>query len=64
MDAMGAWLATTLDARHAALPIPAEAAALIGLGPGLTPSGDDFIGGMLIALRMLGKHGAADAVAR
>ncbi len=34
------------------------------LGPGLTPSGDDFVGGMLIALRMLGENGAADAVAR
>ena len=64
MDAMGAWLATALDAPDAAPPIPVEAAALIGLGPGLTPSGDDFIGGMLIALRMLGKNGAADAVAR
>ena len=30
-------------------------AALIGLGPGLTPSGDDFLGGMMIALKMLGE---------
>jgi hypothetical protein len=28
---------------------------LSGLGPGLTPSGDDFLGGMMIALRYL-KH--------
>lgn len=28
--------------------------ALLGLGPGLTPSGDDFLGGMMIALRALG----------
>ena len=27
---------------------------LIGLGPGLTPSGDDFLGGVLIALHALG----------
>ncbi len=27
--------------------------ALLGLGPGLTPSGDDFLGGMLIALEIL-----------
>lgn len=27
--------------------------ALLGLGPGLTPSGDDFLGGMLIALNIL-----------
>lgn len=28
---------------------------LIGLGPGLTPSGDDFIGGMMIALHAIGE---------
>ena len=28
--------------------------SLIGLGPGLTPSGDDFIGGIMIALHSLG----------
>ncbi len=30
---------------------------LLGLGPGLTPSGDDFLGGMMIALSALGCHG-------
>ena len=29
---------------------------LIGLGPGLTPSGDDYFGGMLIALRQFGRE--------
>ena len=29
--------------------------ALIGLGPGLTPSGDDLLGGALIALHLLGR---------
>lgn len=28
---------------------------LIGLGPGLTPSGDDFVGGMMIALHATGE---------
>ena len=28
--------------------------ALIGLGPGLTPAGDDFVGGAMISLRVLG----------
>ena len=32
---------------------------LIGLGPGLTPSGDDFIGGLLIAMHAIGKPGQA-----
>jgi len=33
-----------------------EAQTLIGLGPGLTPSGDDYLGGVLIALRQLGRE--------
>jgi hypothetical protein len=32
-----------------------EAEQLIGLGPGLTPSGDDYFGGMLVALRLTGR---------
>ena len=39
-----------------------QAEALIGLGPGLTPSGDDYLGGMLVALRALGRHRRADAL--
>ena len=41
-----------------------EAEALIGLGPGLTPSGDDYLGGMLIALRLLARDGQADSLWR
>ena len=36
---------------------------LIGLGPGLTPSGDDFLGGALIGLRAFGRGAAAEALA-
>ncbi|MBI4637597.1 MAG: DUF2877 domain-containing protein [Candidatus Rokubacteria bacterium] len=44
------------DARAAA-----EAArALLGLGPGLTPSGDDYVGGALFARAVLGGAGACD----
>jgi len=32
-----------------------EAAQLIGLGPGLTPSGDDYLGGVMVALHALGR---------
>ena len=32
---------------------------LIGLGPGLTPSGDDFLGGLLIAMHAIGKQDGA-----
>ena len=38
-------------------------AGLIGLGPGLTPSGDDFVGGAMIALRAFDQDGAADRLA-
>lgn len=32
-----------------------EAEALIGLGPGVTAPGDDYLGGMLVALRLCGR---------
>lgn len=41
-----------------------EAAQLIGLGPGLTPSGDDYLGGMLVALRLTGRGMQADGLWR
>jgi len=41
-----------------------EAAGLIGLGPGLTPSGDDYLGGVLIALHQLGREAQARSLWR
>jgi hypothetical protein len=41
-----------------------DAAQLIGLGPGLTPSGDDYLGGVLVALRWLGRGAQADSLWR
>lgn len=41
-----------------------EAEQLIGLGPGLTPSGDDYLGGMLVALRLTGRGMQADGLWR
>ncbi|MHA1151182.1 MAG: oxamate carbamoyltransferase subunit AllH family protein [Alphaproteobacteria bacterium] len=35
------------------------AMGLLGLGPGLTPSGDDYLGGLLIALRLLNRGALA-----
>jgi hypothetical protein len=46
LDALDRWLAGDS--------LSGEAETLIGLGPGLTPSGDDYLGGMLVALQMLG----------
>ena len=44
--------------------LEAETEILLGLGPGLTPSGDDFLGGVLIALRACGRAAQADALWR
>ena len=41
-----------------------DAQILIGLGPGLTPSGDDYLGGVLIALHALGRRPQAEALWR
>src|SRR5262245_54481847 len=49
VEALDEWL------RHG-LAVPPLAAGLIGLGPGLTPSGDDYLGGMLVALLALGRE--------
>ena len=57
LEALDEWL------RHG-LAVPAEAAALIGLGPGLTPSGDDYLGGMMIALHALARDARAGALWR
>lgn len=35
---------------------------LLGLGPGLTPSGDDFLGGLMLALSAAGKTALRDAL--
>lgn len=35
--------------------VPEDARGLVGLGPGLTPSGDDLIGGILCALHATGQ---------
>jgi len=42
--------------------LTAEVATLLGLGPGLTPSGDDYLGGALIGLRLFGCAERADAL--
>ena len=49
------WLAATVETPDEALSMDATSLyRLTGLGPGLTPSGDDFIGGVLIALHAFG----------
>jgi hypothetical protein len=54
-SALAGWLV-----RDVGPPPPAQASVLIGLGPGLTPSGDDLIAGVLIALRALLRADTAE----
>ncbi len=60
---MRAWLETELS-RHGPKAHPsAKVGKLLGLGFGLTPSGDDFLGGAMIALHALGHGASADHLA-
>ena len=63
--ALAGWLgdALALVLGQPLAPVPAVVATLIGLGPGLTPSGDDLIGGTLVVLREVGRPDIADALA-
>ena len=49
------WLKECFEFQMLIKPDKEAVAALLGLGPGLTPSGDDFLGGMLIALDVCGE---------
>lgn len=51
-----------LDRWLAGAPLADELQGLLGLGPGLTPSGDDYLGGALIALRAFQRAEQADAL--
>jgi len=56
LDALQRWLVGNA--------IADEAEQVIGLGPGLTPSGDDYLGGMLVALRFAGRAMQAEGLWR
>lgn len=43
--------------------VPEKAKALVGLGPGLTPAGDDFLDGVMIAFKWLGNDALAKRIA-
>jgi hypothetical protein len=59
------WLEASLAGPTKPLGVPGPAIdRLIGLGPGLTPSGDDFLGGVLLGLRHLGASHQAGRLAR
>ena len=58
------WLSAVLDARDAPGMACEAVQGLIGLGPGLTPSGDDFLVGALALLDCVGERDAHAALAR
>ena len=62
VPALSQWLDEMVSGRGT--PGPAPVADLLGAGGGLTPSGDDCIVGILVALHALGEFGAAASVAR
>jgi Protein of unknown function (DUF2877) len=63
-EAPGAPLAPTLPPVGGEGNLAAHACGLIGLGPGLTPSGDDFLMGALALLDALGQRKIHAALAR
>ena len=56
---LGDWLGAALSTADPAAP-PLSLASLIGLGPGLTPSGDDFLAGVMIAAHALARPRVAE----
>ena len=61
VPALSRWLEEMLSGRGASGSMPIT--NLLGAGGGLTPSGDDCIVGVLVALHALGKRGVAASVA-
>lgn len=63
-EPLARWLETSLYRPEEGIPVPIQAiAVLVGLGPGLTPSGDDFLAGVLVALHCFGASGLAARLA-
>jgi len=62
--ALNTWLGSAVGGGNAHDSPPQPVEKLIGLGPGLTPSGDDFLGGVLIALRAFGWPDVSDTMGR
>ena len=57
-------LSLALFRRQMFQPARSDVEALSGLGPGLTPSGDDFLGGMMVGLYAVREDGIAQDLSR
>jgi hypothetical protein len=60
VQALSKWAASP-DEEETEPPVEAVC-ALLGLGPGLTPSGDDFLAGFMVAHRAVGQVGRSSAL--
>ena len=58
--ALSGWLERCFSGYFVA--VPKAATRLVGLGPGLTPSGDDYLGGVMVALLAVGQPDIASAL--
>ena len=57
------WLAAVLTGPNKLPKVLSDAIdQLIGLGPGLTPSGDDFLGGAMIGLQIVGRSDLSESL--
>ena len=63
LAALSGWALAALGPGRAAGAPPASVEGLVGLGPGLTPSGDDVLAGALLALHAFGRADLADRLA-
>lgn len=61
--ALGRWLRAAPGESGPACELGRAVDGLLGLGPGLTPSGDDLLGGVMVALETLGQRTAAARLA-
>ena len=63
IQALRAWLGDRIGGTGGAAFPPAQAVGLLGLGPGLTPSGDDVLCGVLLGLHAIGATAIASELA-
>ena len=63
LAALSGWIRDALVRGRAAGTLPASVDGLVGLGPGLTPSGDDVLAGALLALHAFARPDLAGRLA-
>lgn len=62
VQALASWLQSSLNQPGKSSHALPDMSGLVGLGPGLTPSGDDFLCGVVVALQALQRRDLADSL--